>query len=262
MESSTLREDIELFRSVMWVLNALEGRDLDFLGQSFPPLLSGGVPPGAHNDSRKTRPETDTEDEESGDEDRMADDEDEMEDDDSEDDDESDSDEIEEVMVNNQSVDGDEYDHGEESEEEEDEDDSETDDSSEFYEELQSLADDPIVSSYQEQATSTATPSQGPVIASGQVIQQSDADLRCWEHGCNGRKFTNRSNLRRHLREKSTARPTCRCPRCGATFSRTTARNVHVARGSCNRIRRYSNGRIRPNQRIQDEELCWSLNSA
>ncbi|KAH6649114.1 hypothetical protein BKA67DRAFT_576818 [Truncatella angustata] len=77
--------------------------------------------------------------------------------------------------------------------------------------------------------------------------------LCCWEHGCNGRKFTTRSNLRRHLREKSRARPICRCPRCGAVFSRTTARNTHVARGSCNRIRRYSNGRVRPNLRITDK---------
>jgi hypothetical protein len=35
-------------------------------------------------------------------------------------------------------------------------------------------------------------------------------------------------------------------------FSRTTARNAHVAKGSCNRIRRYSNGRVRPNLRVKD----------
>ncbi|KAK8010252.1 hypothetical protein PG990_009217 [Apiospora arundinis] len=82
-----------------------------------------------------------------------------------------------------------------------------------------------------------------------------DGDLRCWKHGCNGRKFTTGSNLRRHLREKSHARPACRCPRCGAIFSRTTARNTHVARGSCGRIRRYSNGRIRPHLRVKDTTL-------
>ncbi|KAH8660632.1 hypothetical protein BX600DRAFT_523665 [Xylariales sp. PMI_506] len=80
------------------------------------------------------------------------------------------------------------------------------------------------------------------------------ADLCCWEHGCNGRKFTTRSNLKRHLREKSLRRPTYRCPQCGAVFSRTTARNTHVARGSCKRIRRYSNGRIRLHPRMVDSQ--------
>ncbi|KAI5468184.1 hypothetical protein BGZ63DRAFT_333783, partial [Mariannaea sp. PMI_226] len=66
---------------------------------------------------------------------------------------------------------------------------------------------------------------------------ENNTRLCCWEHGCNGRRFTTPSNLRRHKREKSRARPVCRCPRCGASFSRTTARNTHVLRGSCNRIR-------------------------
>jgi uncharacterized C2H2 Zn-finger protein len=85
------------------------------------------------------------------------------------------------------------------------------------------------------------------------MMQQDAFDpLCCWEHGCNGRKFTTASNLRRHRREKSRARPECRCPRCGAVFSRTTARNTHMERGSCNRIRRYSNGRIRLNRSTTD----------
>lgn len=75
---------------------------------------------------------------------------------------------------------------------------------------------------------------------------EDNNDLRCWKHGCNGRRFTTRSNFTRHVREKSKERPECRCPRCGAVFSRTTARNTHLARESCNRIRRYSNGRVRP----------------
>ena len=79
-----------------------------------------------------------------------------------------------------------------------------------------------------------------------------DPELRCWEHGCNGRKFSTRSNLIRHQIEKSKARPACKCPQCGAVFSRTSARNQHVAKQSCNRIRRYSNGRERPCPRIID----------
>lgn len=69
----------------------------------------------------------------------------------------------------------------------------------------------------------------------------------CWEHGCQGRVFSSWSNLRRHQREKARQEPACYCPRCGAYFSRTSGRDQHLANMSCTRIRRYSNGRIRPN---------------
>lgn len=68
----------------------------------------------------------------------------------------------------------------------------------------------------------------------------------CWEHGCQGRVFSSWSNLRRHQKEKTRQEPACYCPRCGAYFSRTSGRNQHLANMSCTRIRRYSNGRIRP----------------
>ena len=71
----------------------------------------------------------------------------------------------------------------------------------------------------------------------------------CWEHGCNGKVFSSWSNLRRHQRERALEAPKCHCPRCGAHFSRTTARNQHLANMSCQRIRRYSNGRMRPSLR-------------
>ncbi|KAJ5162338.1 hypothetical protein N7492_007730 [Penicillium capsulatum] len=75
----------------------------------------------------------------------------------------------------------------------------------------------------------------------------------CWDHGCNGKVFSSWSNLRRHQRERASQAPKCYCPRCGAHFSRTTARNQHLAKMSCKRIRRYSNGRTRPStQRIQE----------
>jgi len=74
----------------------------------------------------------------------------------------------------------------------------------------------------------------------------SNQDLRCWDHGCNGRVFTTMSNLTRHRREHSNVRPSYHCPQCGAYFSRSTARNTHVENQSCTRIRRYSNGRQRP----------------
>jgi len=56
---------------------------------------------------------------------------------------------------------------------------------------------------------------------------------QCWEHGCNGREFSTFSNLLRHQREKSGVVAKAECPICGAVFTRTTARNIHVAQGKC-----------------------------
>ncbi|KAH8747288.1 hypothetical protein F5883DRAFT_698462, partial [Diaporthe sp. PMI_573] len=56
---------------------------------------------------------------------------------------------------------------------------------------------------------------------------------QCWEHGCNGRQFYTCSNLRRHQREKSEQAPKFSCPKCGAEFTRMTARNGHLKRQSC-----------------------------
>lgn len=56
---------------------------------------------------------------------------------------------------------------------------------------------------------------------------------QCWEHGCNGRQFSTFSNLLRHQREKSGAAHKSSCPNCGAEFTRTTARNGHMAHDKC-----------------------------
>ncbi|OJJ30620.1 hypothetical protein ASPWEDRAFT_32782 [Aspergillus wentii DTO 134E9] len=56
---------------------------------------------------------------------------------------------------------------------------------------------------------------------------------QCWDHGCNGREFSTFSNLLRHQREKSGVVAKAECPMCGAAFTRTTARNIHVAQGKC-----------------------------
>ncbi|ODM15103.1 hypothetical protein SI65_09599 [Aspergillus cristatus] len=56
---------------------------------------------------------------------------------------------------------------------------------------------------------------------------------QCWEHGCNGREFSTFSNLLRHQREKSGVVAKAECPVCGAAFTRTTARNIHLAQGKC-----------------------------
>ncbi|KAL4921524.1 hypothetical protein BDW62DRAFT_198091 [Aspergillus aurantiobrunneus] len=56
---------------------------------------------------------------------------------------------------------------------------------------------------------------------------------QCWDHGCNGREFSTFSNLLRHQRERSGAVARSECPSCGAAFTRSTARNIHVAQGKC-----------------------------
>jgi hypothetical protein len=74
----------------------------------------------------------------------------------------------------------------------------------------------------------------------------SGGPLCCWEHGCDGRVFSSKSNLRRHQKEASRAGKGGKCPLCGAIFTRKSARDAHLGRQSCGRIRRYSNGRVRP----------------
>lgn len=63
---------------------------------------------------------------------------------------------------------------------------------------------------------------------------------QCWEHGCNGRQFSTFSNLLRHQREKSGTATKSYCPKCGAEFTRTTARNGHLAHDKCTKQRQPS----------------------
>lgn len=65
------------------------------------------------------------------------------------------------------------------------------------------------------------------------IHPQTRPKPQCWDHGCNGRHFSTFSNLLRHQREKSggISKPTC--PKCGAEFTRTTARNGHMAHEKC-----------------------------
>lgn len=74
----------------------------------------------------------------------------------------------------------------------------------------------------------------GPQDTSGQVrVVHSRPKPQCWEHGCNGRQFSTFSNLLRHQREKSGQATKATCPNCGAEFTRTTARNGHLAHDKC-----------------------------
>jgi hypothetical protein len=87
------------------------------------------------------------------------------------------------------------------------------------------IAPEPIYSSPE---TSATTDTEHPV-----RVLNSRPRPQCWEHGCNGREFSTFSNLLRHQREKSGVVAKAECPVCGAVFTRTTARNIHVAQGKC-----------------------------
>jgi uncharacterized C2H2 Zn-finger protein len=248
MDASILHEDLELFRRVMRVMKALEDGEMNLLGQPFSPPSNIGFHPGFNPDHPNYRLDTAPQDVAMEQDDGRADNVTMEYYDDEEEDEEYEEDDAEER------AEGENEDDGDDDEDDEDDDCTESDDTSNYYEEPPiSQCSDGALSSLRLPASSE-TFIASPAIEGSQNIEEhdGDADLRCWDHGCSGRKFTTRSNLKRHLKEKSEARPECRCPRCGAVFSRTTARNTHVARGSCNRIRRYSNGRIRPNVRTTD----------
>ncbi|KAJ0426546.1 hypothetical protein BJY00DRAFT_91529 [Aspergillus carlsbadensis] len=101
-----------------------------------------------------------------------------------------------------------------------------------------------------------ASPQTQPLMPSGTVYSSPDSapastdpeqqvrvisfrpKPQCWDHGCNGREFSTFSNLLRHQREKSGVVAKAECPSCGAVFTRTTARNIHVAQGKCKGIGR------------------------
>ncbi|GAB7337468.1 hypothetical protein MBLNU457_g2803t1 [Dothideomycetes sp. NU457] len=90
-------------------------------------------------------------------------------------------------------------------------------------------------------ARSMSTTSVGS--ASSTRISSSKAKPQCFEHGCNGREFSTFSNLLRHQREKSGSATKSYCPRCGAEFTRTTARNGHLLHDKCSKQRRPSEGK-------------------
>lgn len=70
--------------------------------------------------------------------------------------------------------------------------------------------------------------------------QKSKSKPRCWEHGCEGREFSSQSNLKRHRREKSGSAPKLACHKCAASFSRASARNIHVGRKKCTKRNKQS----------------------
>ncbi|KAL2217696.1 hypothetical protein M432DRAFT_591909 [Thermoascus aurantiacus ATCC 26904] len=77
------------------------------------------------------------------------------------------------------------------------------------------------------------SPGPGPGPENQVRVISSRPKPQCWDHGCNGREFSTFSNLLRHQRERSGAAAKVECQYCGAVFTRTTARNMHIAQGKC-----------------------------
>jgi hypothetical protein len=64
------------------------------------------------------------------------------------------------------------------------------------------------------------------------VHKEESKHLRCFEHGCNGRRFSNKDNYRGHFRERSVVKR-ADCYFCDVTFSRKSNRDAHIASGRC-----------------------------
>ncbi|KAL5371724.1 hypothetical protein PMIN03_012674 [Paraphaeosphaeria minitans] len=82
-------------------------------------------------------------------------------------------------------------------------------------------------------APGSTTPSRSQTSGPMPRILNTKAKPQCWDHSCNGRQFSTFSNLLRHQREKSGMAAKSYCPRCGAEFTRPTARTNHMAHEKC-----------------------------
>ncbi|KAM3086591.1 hypothetical protein ACMFMF_000538 [Clarireedia jacksonii] len=105
---------------------------------------------------------------------------------------------------------------------------------------LSSSSDQPNLSNiYQQHPHAPLTVSTLPPLEPRDHVRvvQSRPKPQCWDHGCNGRQFSTFSNLLRHQREKSGVASKSTCPNCGAEFTRTTARNGHMAHEKCKQRR-------------------------
>lgn len=69
--------------------------------------------------------------------------------------------------------------------------------------------------------------------ASTSAAHTTSRDLRCWEHNCNGRKFSTLSNLARHQREKAGDRMVYVCQKCRTSFVRRSTLQDHLSRRTC-----------------------------
>lgn len=65
---------------------------------------------------------------------------------------------------------------------------------------------------------------------------QTPSEPICYEHGCNGRRFSSFENYRRHVREKDPER-TVTCLLCDAKFTRKSNLMQHISQSRCRALR-------------------------
>ncbi|KAH8589457.1 hypothetical protein B0O99DRAFT_335786 [Bisporella sp. PMI_857] len=82
-------------------------------------------------------------------------------------------------------------------------------------------------------ATYTYPCEEPPLAATAVRLLPSQQPIRCYDHGCDGRRFSSLGNYRRHIREKAQLAKTFQCPTCGKVFTRSTARNLHQEMNKC-----------------------------
>jgi len=80
--------------------------------------------------------------------------------------------------------------------------------------------------------------------ASTSPARTTSHNLRCWEHNCNGRKFSTLSNLARHQREKAGDRMVYICQKCKTSFVRKSTLQDHLSRKTCSNSGLMQTGRI------------------
>jgi hypothetical protein len=68
----------------------------------------------------------------------------------------------------------------------------------------------------------------------GFQVSVSPSGLRCFDYGCNGRQFSQLSNLEHHRREKS-GNVRAICPYCAKDFTRSASGKEHIQREVCRR---------------------------
>lgn len=68
------------------------------------------------------------------------------------------------------------------------------------------------------------------------VPPEPSSSRACFDHGCNGRVFSSRSNLLRHQRERTPFARLLVCPMCGTTFYRLWTRDQHIKGARCRRL--------------------------
>lgn len=72
--------------------------------------------------------------------------------------------------------------------------------------------------------------------------KSDESEIRCWNHNCDGRRFSSMGNYRRHLREKAGNAKRHQCQDCGRFFTRSTSRNTHRQLGTCRKRKASTSG--------------------